>query len=91
MSTTKPQFNCRLDPAIDKEIDDYTRVTGVAKGKLVESLWNFYNMKDLRVLREKLSAEALICHDPRKLSELYLLMITLQNILKGIKDDNSST
>lgn len=89
MSTTKPQFNCRLDPQIDREIDAHSRVSGVAKGKLVEQLWNFYNLRDLRTLREKLCAEALVNRNPKQVSELYLLMLALQNILKGIQDESN--
>lgn len=89
MSTTKPQFNCRLDPQVDQEIDDYSRQSGIAKGKLVEQLWAFYNARDLKTVRERLSAYALTCSEPRQLSELYLLMLALQNILKGhIREDH---
>lgn len=89
MSTTKPQFNCRLDTQVDQEIDAYSRTSGVAKGKLVEQLWAFYNVRDLKTLRERLCAHALTCTEPKQLSELYLLMLALQNILKGhTREDN---
>jgi len=88
MSTTKPQFNCRLDPQVDTEIDDYSRQSGIAKGKLVEQLWSFYGLKDLRGLRERLCAHALTCRDPKQISELYLLMLSLQNIMKGHVNEN---
>jgi len=91
MSTTKPQFNCRLDPEIDKEIDNYARTSGIAKGRLVENLWNFYQIRDLKGVREKLCGHALVSHDPRELSQLYLLMLSLQKILngKGVSSDSN--
>lgn len=90
MSTTKPQFNCRIDVQTDTEIDEHSRITGVPKGKIVETIWSFYKMRDLRALRSRLCEEALTTSDPSKLSELYLLALSLQNILKRFKDDNET-
>lgn len=44
MSTNKPQFNVRLDPAIADAIEAYCERTGTIKGKLVERMWQQFTL-----------------------------------------------
>lgn len=44
MSTNKPQFNVRLDPAIAEAIEAYCENSGTIKGKLVERMWQQFTL-----------------------------------------------
>lgn len=55
MPTDKPQFNVYLDPAIAKEISSYAERQGFKRGKLVETLWKVYQMRDLQRLYNKMA------------------------------------
>lgn len=59
MPTNKPQFNVYLDSQIEKEIAAYSQKYGAKKGKLVETMWRFFNLRDLDTLHHKLAIKLL--------------------------------
>lgn len=53
MSTVKPQFNCYVERDVHEEISEYMELTGIPRGKLVEQMWRFYQMRDITLLKRK--------------------------------------
>lgn len=83
MATRKPQFSCYLDPSIDAEIETYLAKNGLAKGKLIEQLWRFYNFRDQSLILEKFAREAAKEMSPKDKYFFNKLVTLLQTILKG--------
>ena len=83
MATHKPQFNCYLDPQVEQEIADHLKQTGLPKGKLVEQMWRFYNLRDLGQLHTKLAAFVVQSFDPNQAVWLARISALLKKVLQG--------
>ena len=83
MGTEKPQFSCYLDPIIDAEIKAHLKLSGQAKGKFMEQLWRFYNLRDNTLLYDKLASRFTKDVEPMQRIWAQRIVNLLQRILKG--------
>jgi hypothetical protein len=81
MATTKPQFNCYVDPQIQKEINEHLTRTGLAKGKLVETMWRVFSMKSIPTMVERLELYISRGMQERDIVHLKRLSLLLQRML----------
>lgn len=83
MPTNKPQFNVYLDPGVHQEIDQHATRIGAKKGKLVESMWRFFNLRDLPGLHDKLAAKVSNGLVEKERSEILQLFRLLQRTVES--------
>lgn len=83
MATSKPQFNVYLDPTIREEIEAHVTRTGVPKGKLVESMWRFFNLRDIPMLVDRMAVYITKGVPDKDLPHLHKLMIAIK---KGLDE-----
>lgn len=82
MATNKPQFNGYVDQQTYDETAKFLEKTGVARGKLIENMWRFYNLRDVALLQQKVTLLASEGIPERDVPQLYQTMLVLQRALK---------
>lgn len=83
MGTNKPQFSCYLDQKIAQEIEDHLAKSGHAKGKLIEQMWRFYNLREPSILYDKLAALMTQEMSTQQRASAERVLALLQRALKG--------
>jgi hypothetical protein len=83
MGTNKPQFSCYLDPQIQKEIDAHLTQSGQTKGKLIEQMWRFYNLREPSLLYDKLASRFTRDMTPQLREWAQRVVVLLQQVLRG--------
>lgn len=85
MGTEKPQFSGYIDPQVESEIKTHLERSGQAKGKLIDQMWRFFNLRDLNLLYDKLASIFTGELTPHQKSWARRVITLLQNALREEK------